>query len=62
MEIATLYSVDYLVSTEDTSHFLLEGPSINYVMPKGGMGGPAKCYHAVFLLLNLIKILTESVT
>ena len=27
-----------------------------------GEGGPAKRYHTVFLLLKLIKILTESVT
>ncbi len=38
------------------------GPSINYVTPKRGRGGQAKRYHAVFLLLKLIKILTESVT
>ncbi len=38
------------------------GPSINYVTPKRGRGGPVKHYHSVGLLLKLIKILTESVT
>ncbi len=28
-----------------------QGPSMNYVTPKEGTGGSAKCYHTVFLLL-----------
>ena len=39
-----------------------EGPSINYVPPKGGMGGQAKRYWCFFLLFKSIKILAESVT
>ncbi len=40
----------------------LKGPSINYVTLKRGRGGPVQRYHTVFLLLRVIKILTESVT
>ncbi len=39
-----------------------KGPSINYVTPERGTGGPAKRYYTIFLLFELITILTESVT
>ncbi len=42
-------------------YLYLKRPSINYVVSKE-RGGPAKCYHAIFIFLKLIKILTESVT